>query len=215
MFQDVNSYPTLAVLEARWQAIRDEYDQVAEPLLSAWSLQNVADEDSGWRVFGLMQSQYRLADNWRCCPVTTAALAELKGVTSAGFSVLEPGAHLPPHRGLPKGVLRVHLGVTVPDGSTIRVRDVTRSWDEGRVLVFDDTNEHEVHNHSDRRRVVLLLDILPDPAADKWVHKFIRALERWQTALHVRFGWRLPAFVGQIAQHVVRGLDWALGRRVT
>jgi hypothetical protein len=32
-----------------------------------------------------------------------------------------------------------------------------RSWEEGKCLIFDDSFEHEVWNHSTGRRVVLLL----------------------------------------------------------
>ena len=31
------------------------------------------------------------------------------------FSILEPGKHLPPHRGPYNGVLRLHLGLIVPE----------------------------------------------------------------------------------------------------
>jgi aspartate beta-hydroxylase len=46
----------------------------------------------------------------------------------------------------------------VPAGCGIRVGSTTRSWEEGRCIVFDDSFEHEVWNESDRHRYVLILD---------------------------------------------------------
>lgn len=47
----------------------------------------------------------------------------------------------------------------------LRVENVTRRWEEGRVLVFDDSFEHEVwHDGSCHDRIVLSVDI-PHPNA--------------------------------------------------
>src|SRR5204863_5442246 len=83
------------------------------------------------------------------------------GLVGAMFSILEPGKFLPPHRGPYNGVLRLHLGLIVPDAAErigIRVVDQIRHWAEGRALIIDDTFEHEVWNDTDHTRVVLFLD---------------------------------------------------------
>ena len=54
---------------------------------------------------------------------------------------------------LPLGVLRV--------GSEVR------SWTEGRLLLFDDTIEHEAWNESEDLRVVLLFDVWRPELSDK------------------------------------------------
>jgi beta-hydroxylase len=79
-------------------------------------------------------------------------------MTTAGFSVLQPGAHILPHRGYTTEVLRCHLGIIVPVGCSMRVGSETRNWEEGRCLVFDDTVEHEVWHCGNAPRVVLLVD---------------------------------------------------------
>jgi aspartyl/asparaginyl beta-hydroxylase (cupin superfamily) len=48
----------------------------------------------------------------------------------------------------------------VPPGCRLRVAAETRSWQEGRYLIFDDTAEHEAWNDSDLARGVLLLDFM-------------------------------------------------------
>lgn len=41
--------------------------------------------------------------------------------------------------------------------ATLRVANVTRAWENGKVLFFDDSFEHEVFNHCDDERVVFQL----------------------------------------------------------
>jgi aspartate beta-hydroxylase len=73
---------------------------------------------------------------------------------------LHPGSRVTPHCGHTNSRLRVHLGIRVPEGAGMRVRDEVVAWEEGRVLVFDDSFEHEVWNQGTAARVILLLDVL-------------------------------------------------------
>lgn len=63
----------------------------------------------------------------------------------------------------------MHLPLIVPDKCAFRVGDETRQWEEGKLLIFDDTIRHEAWNGSDRRRVVMIFDI--------W-NPFLSTLER-------------------------------------
>jgi beta-hydroxylase len=59
--------------------------------------------------------------------------------------------------------MRAHLGLKVPEENEkcrIRVGDDVRHWEEGEVMLFDDTHEHEVWNDTDETRVVLFLDVV-------------------------------------------------------
>ena len=94
---------------------------------------------------------------------------------------MAPGSHIAPHHGWVTTVYRAHLGLVVPGKCALRVGDEVRSWQEGEVLVFDDTAEHEAWNRSDHTRTVLLFDFLrpghqksaPDEAPPE-VREFIR-----------------------------------------
>ncbi len=56
----------------------------------------------------------------------------------------------------------------MPDGCGVRVGGVSGAWREGRCIVFDDSFRHDVWNDSDRRRVVLVLDLWhPDLSEDE------------------------------------------------
>jgi aspartyl/asparaginyl beta-hydroxylase (cupin superfamily) len=115
-----------------------------------------------WNRFLFFNLGSRL--HWNCarCPRTAALLEKIPGVTSAGlayFSAAAPGTHIKPHCGPHNARLRCHLGIVAVDGAEMRVGDETRSWQEGKCLVFDDSFEHEVWNRGETMRVILILDV--------------------------------------------------------
>jgi aspartate beta-hydroxylase len=73
--------------------------------------------------------------------------------------VFTPGTHLLPHRGVTNARLVAHLPLIVPEECALRVGGELHHWQEGRVVVFDDTYEHEAWNRSTRNRVVMIFDI--------------------------------------------------------
>jgi len=75
------------------------------------------------------------------------------------FSLLRPGAHIPPHTGLINTRLICHLPLIVPAGCEFRVGNEVRAWQEGRAWAFDDTMEHEAWNRSGETRVILLFEV--------------------------------------------------------
>jgi aspartyl/asparaginyl beta-hydroxylase (cupin superfamily) len=52
-----------------------------------------------------------------------------------------------------------HLPLIVPPGCAIRVGSEVRAWEEGKLLIFDDSIEHEAWNRSEELRVILLFEI--------------------------------------------------------
>ena len=74
------------------------------------------------------------------------------------FSVLRPGTHILPHRGVTNTRLVTHLPLIVPPDCALRVGGETHVWQPDQCVTFDDTFEHEAWNRSDETRVVLILD---------------------------------------------------------
>ena len=100
------------------------------------------------------------SDNAARCPETMKALGKIPGLSTAFFSILSPGKHIPPHRGAYNGVLRLHLALQVPeprDLVRIRIARQICHWEEGKCLIFDDTFNHEVWNDTAGYRVVLFV----------------------------------------------------------
>ena len=167
---DTAVFPWAAAIEKAFPDIRAELEKV---LLRKSELPNFQDissdvqtitNDAGWKTFFLVGFGTPSARNIALCPKTWAALQHIPGLKTAMFSIFEPGKHLPAHRGPYNGVLRLHLGLIVPEAErdqiAIRVDKQICHWDEGKVLIFDDAYEHEAWNHSNKTRVVLFVDFV-------------------------------------------------------
>lgn len=175
-YYDRALFPWLAALEAETGAIRDELLNMLaaeygfEPFLRFDSGALVEDYLRGpdgqqaWQGFFFYRHGERRDDNAARCPHTAAVLDTLPIVRirehapEVLFSVLTPGAHILPHRGVTNTRLVTHLPLVVPSDCALRVGGVDHVWEEGRCVVFDDTYEHEAWNRSGLTRVVLILD---------------------------------------------------------
>jgi hypothetical protein len=121
--------------------------------------------DPSWAALYLWKNGQLVEENAARFPRTMAALDSVP-ITHIGtrtpsvlFSRLTPGAHIPPHRGMLNCRLICHLPLIVPDGCWLRVGNETRSWEQGKLMIFDDSIEHEAKNESSETRIVLLFDI--------------------------------------------------------
>jgi beta-hydroxylase len=162
-------FPWAIEIEREWRAIRAELDAVMtrrDELPGFHELvSDVASisQDRGWKTFLLTGYGVRSERNIAQCPQTWRIVEKIPGLLTAVFSILEPGKHLPPHRGPYNGVLRLHLGLIVPEPReqlAIRVDRQICHWDEGKVLIFDDAYDHESWNRTDQTRVVLFVDFV-------------------------------------------------------
>jgi aspartyl/asparaginyl beta-hydroxylase (cupin superfamily) len=102
----------------------------------------------------------KFEENCARCPQTTRLLESLPRFERDHimFSALNPHSRIPPHTGPMNGIIRAHLALHAPPGCHIRVGPDEGTWKEGELLVFDDSFEHEVWNHSDHTRIVLFLN---------------------------------------------------------
>ena len=168
-FLDPDNFEWTTNLEQNWRIIQQELDQVLRHKEYIPRFQDISEDqksiskDDDWRTFFLYGFGYKAKINCSKCPETTRLIESIPGMTTAFFSILNPGKHIPEHRGVFKGFLRYHLALKVPkeaEKCRIRVDGETAHWQEGKGILFDDTYPHEVWNDTDETRVVLLLDII-------------------------------------------------------
>ena len=169
VFYDNAAFPWAAGVEREWRAIGGELDRLLARKDELPNVQDLAIDtaaiapDSGWKIFVLVAYGIRSKPNIELCRETWRILRKIPGLKTAMFSVFEPGTRLPPHRGPYNGVLRLHLGLLVPEpraSQGIRIGPELRRWREGSALIFDDAYEHEAWNESSQPRVVLLVDFV-------------------------------------------------------
>jgi len=182
-FLDPGEFEWTKRLESNWRVIRSELDQILEhkELIPSFHQisedQKVLTQDQDWKTYFLYGMEYKAEKNCERCPETTRLIESVPGMTTAFFSILEPGKHIPAHRGLYKGFLRYHLGLLVPEPKEqcrIRVEETYAHWEEGQSMMFDDTYDHEVWNDTDGVRVVLFMDIIrPMKPPASWINSTI------------------------------------------
>ncbi|HME40156.1 MAG TPA: aspartyl/asparaginyl beta-hydroxylase domain-containing protein [Steroidobacteraceae bacterium] len=118
-----------------------------------------------WNGYYFYRHGERREENCERCPKTVAALESLplSRVREHGpevlYSVFTPGTHLLPHRGVTNTRLVAHLPLMIPEECALNVGGELHQWQEGRLVVFDDTYEHEAWNRSKKTRVVMIFDI--------------------------------------------------------
>ncbi|MCB1052948.1 MAG: aspartyl/asparaginyl beta-hydroxylase domain-containing protein [Acidobacteria bacterium] len=158
MFFEPDQFEWTPHLEAAFPLIRAEFDQLKAEDALPWPETFLYNQN--WEVFGLYAFGRKMKGNCQKCPQTVAALEAIPGLKTAGFSILHPGTRIQPHVGYSDQVLRCHLGIHVPKDCCLQVAGITKTWQEGKLLIFDDTFEHSAWNGGDRNRIVLLLDFL-------------------------------------------------------
>ena len=164
---DKDAFPWVEPLEDATADIRGELEHVLEhpediPAFHQMSPdQTRISKGDNWKTFVFYVFGKRVDENCQLCPATAQVLDALPSLQNAWFSILAPGYQIPAHRGPTRAILRAHLPLIVPDdwkNCWIRIHDQRYHWSYGQCIVFDDTYEHEVHNDTDQRRVVLFLD---------------------------------------------------------
>jgi aspartate beta-hydroxylase len=121
--------------------------------------------EPSWKAFFFYRHGRRYDANHERAPRTSAVLESIElcrirdEAPEILFSVLRPGSHIKPHHGVSNIRLVMHLPLVVPPGCALSVVDHgEHAWQEGRLMMFDDTYLHEAWNRSDRTRLILLMD---------------------------------------------------------
>lgn len=91
--------------------------------------------------------------------VQAAPLPHIVNSPTVMFSLLRAGARIAPHTGTHNARLICHLPLIVPPHCRFRVGNDVREWEEGKLMIFDDTIEHEAWNDSKEDRFLLIFDI--------------------------------------------------------
>lgn len=123
-----------------------------------------SSDGKNWRMFMVKSYGYVIKANAAKTPALAEFLRDNPQVKTAAISYLDPGKHIPRHRGPFRGILRYHLCLYAPDCGTenapwLSVDDVKIPYSEGAGLLWDDTFPHEVLNPGPNPRIALLLDI--------------------------------------------------------
>ncbi|KAM8823300.1 aspartyl/asparaginyl beta-hydroxylase-like isoform 13-T13 [Spinachia spinachia] len=153
-------------LERNWKTIRDEALAMMDQKTGSFVPEEENLRERGeWGQYTLWQQGKKVGNACQGVPKTCSLLEKHSEATGCRrgqikFSVMHPGTHVWPHTGPTNCRLRMHLGLVVPKhGCKIRCTDQTREWEEGRVLIFDDSFEHEVWQEAGSYRLIFIVDV--------------------------------------------------------
>jgi len=175
-FFDTADFPWVPELEAATGAIRAELEAVLKAGANGFKPYIRSDpnrprvghtplmDSMDWSALFLCENGETFAEAVAECPrtwdaVQAAPLPRIANSPTILFSLLRPGARIAPHTGTHNTRLICHLPLVVPRGCGFRVGNEVRAWEEGKLLIFDDSIEHEAWNESAEDRVVLIFDI--------------------------------------------------------
>ena len=188
--------PWVEAIEAATDDIRKEYEAAVQNKATMYPYVPDDVETQKWDALRgkmdwsalYLHFNAHVMDDAAQFPKTLEALKAAPLVNRAGvpletfFSRLQPGAHIPPHHGLTNSRLTVHLPLIVPEGCEIRVGDTMHQWEEGKIVAFDDSFEHEAWNRGDSDRAVLIFETHhPDlsPTEIEAIERVYDTFDKW------------------------------------
>jgi ornithine lipid ester-linked acyl 2-hydroxylase len=165
-FFDPQDYPWVEQLESQWTVIRQELDALLQAngdSLTPYFNPDLVSGEGVWKTFPLFFWKKKYKENCQKCPQTTAILESIPHMIGASFSMLEPEAAVMPHNGDTNAIARCHLGLLIPDSLPacgLGVGDESRSWEDGKLVMFCDAHLHTAWNRTPHRRFILILDVM-------------------------------------------------------
>lgn len=195
-YYDTADYPWVKHIESNFTVIRDELMSLLkeEEILTPYANAAMTSRPGQWKTFGIMFWLNPLKDNCRKCPKTWALLKDIPNISSASFNLLEPHTTIKPHNGDTNAIIRCHMGIEVPAAApkcAFRVGDDIRSWEEGKFLMFCDAHEHTAWNNSDRKRYILVVDVMRPQLSTRKRYTASRVL----ASISLAIGYQRSAFM--------------------
>jgi ornithine lipid ester-linked acyl 2-hydroxylase len=188
-FLPADKFNWVPAIEAQWRSVRQELEVLLEKVEELPNFQDISKDqyavttDHLWKTYFFYAYGVKAEGNCQQCPKTARLIESIPGINLAFFSILMPHKTIPVHRGPYKGVVRLHLPLKVPEpatGCAIRVGDEIQHWEEGKVILFDDTYPHDAWNHTDGIRAVLFIDFVrPMRFPASWINRLLIQIISW------------------------------------
>jgi len=170
-----DAHPWYKNVEGSFLSIKEELANIVDNVLSDGEpyldqsyeqkgFQGLAGSKN-WTALHLYHNGVANDELLECMPLTSKLLDSLPLYKlndkpfEVFFSLLKAGQHIKPHYGLSNHSLTVHLPLVVPQGGYLRVANEKINWEEGQLIIFDDSFEHEAINMTQEDRVVLIFSV--------------------------------------------------------
>jgi len=166
-YYNPDEYPWAKEIEKCWPEIKEEVERVITEKDKSFK-SNAGNYKSinanGWSSLSVLFWGLKVNDSiGRKCPVLFGMLKKIPGFSSASFSRLEPNVVLRRHHGETNAIMRCHFGIEIPaplPACGIEVAGEEKGWEEGKWLFFNDAQYHSAWNKSNKRRIMLIIDVI-------------------------------------------------------
>lgn len=164
----------LNMIRQNWKKISEEALEILNRKLYHSEGENLSDTGR-WAQYELYRQGRKIERNCKNAPNTCNLIDTIPQISrnrrgQVKFSWMEAGTHVHAHSGPTNCRLRAHLGLKVPENSSVannelssklRVAQEYLTWKNGEIFIFDDSFDHEVwhDNPAKESRVVLILDL--------------------------------------------------------
>lgn len=195
------------LLEQNYLTIKKEVEQYIhrnEESIKPYFNKDLVTKDKSWKTFSFFLWLWKVKKNIKQCPETNKILKQIPHIVSASISILEPDVQIKRHRGDTNAVVRAHLALVAPvqlPDCGFKVNEQEASWEEGKVIVFNNAAIHTAWNHSNKRRYVLLIDVMrPEFAKKKYTVScmVLGGLVMQSIFQHLPFFKKLPRFCNAV-----------------
>lgn len=188
-FINPDFYKWTAIIEENHQIIYDEiikHFEVYKNHYNPYFASDLVNSSGKWKSFGFYFFGIR-AEKSICESIsaTIKILKNIPGIVSASVSIMEPNSAIKPHYGDTNAIHRCHLGLLIPASlpfTGFQVGYEKRSWEEGKLLIFNDAAYHKAWNESSQPRIVLIVDVIRPEFIKKklWICARINAIIKSQ-----------------------------------
>ena len=163
-FYDTQHIAFTKLIEDNYAIIKTELENyLKHHQLQAYFNSTMVENQGSWKTISLKAWGINFYENYKHFPQTLTLINSINGLVSASFNKLEPQAKIHPHCGDTNGIYRCHLGLEIPDRVPhcgFRVKEKWKSWEEGKLLIFVDANNHEAINLTSKNRYIFLFDVV-------------------------------------------------------
>ena len=171
-FPDPADFEWVPLVERGYARLRDEALRIRESFMTMSYATSDETQKSKWRQGFVSAFGTRIPRNYFAAgTIPEQAIAMLESLPAddyAGFSHypfadafyswLDPKYAVRAHYSADNFRVRCQLALDIPDDCFLRVAGESRTWQEGKVLLLDDSFYHDAMNNSDRHRLVFLTD---------------------------------------------------------
>ncbi len=155
-------------LEDNWPAWQEEISNFIkekdDKFVSTATFYGGLDTAKSWSAITSLFWGLKISNEFdKKCPKMDKLLKQIPGLVSVTISRLSANSKIGEHEGDTNGIMRCHIGIEIPGvlpECGFKVNGESQSWENGKCLIFNDAYKHSAWNNTDKRRIIIIMDVI-------------------------------------------------------